>query len=246
MTDSQNTFYSSISDYYSEIFPFNPLQLKFVNNELNALAQKNILDIGCATGELAFKLAESGAGVVGIDLNERLLQQAIANKQHDKLSFHYGNMLDLALNFAPQQFDAVLCFGNTLVHLESDAQILKMLKGANEILKPGGKLLLQVLNYDFICGKQLATLPVIDTKNIKFVRRYRFSENTDLIGFQTDLEIKAKNRIVSNETQLLALKSATLRLLLKEATFRNIQLYSNFNKDAFEGESLPLVISCTR
>ena len=54
MHDSQNIFYTSISKYYSEIFPFNPMQLKFVKNKLGELQGKHILDIGCATGELAF------------------------------------------------------------------------------------------------------------------------------------------------------------------------------------------------
>ena len=66
MKDEQNNFYTSISKYYSEIFPYTPMQLKFVKNSLGGLEEKQILDIGCATGELAFNLAMEGANVVGI------------------------------------------------------------------------------------------------------------------------------------------------------------------------------------
>ena len=244
MHDSQNIFYTSISTYYSEIFPFNPMQLKFVKNKLGELPAKYILDIGCATGELAAQLAEGGAEVIGIDLNNDLLQQAIDNKKHEKLTFQQGNMLELTQDFEVQQFDAVLCFGNTLVHLNNETLVLQMLEGAKGVLKPGGQLLIQLLNYDYICSEPVEALPVIETENIKFIRRYNFADDSDLIGFQTDLEIKAINRIVSNETPLLSLKSEALRALLEKAGFQNIQFYANFKQEAFGGKHLPLVVSC--
>lgn len=222
------------------------MQLKFVKNKLGFLHRKHILDIGCATGELAVQLAAGGAEVTGIDLNEDLIQQAISTKKHNDLTFQQGNMLELDQDFKPQQFDAVLCFGNTLVHLNSTALILCMLKGACVVLKPGGKLLIQLLNYDYICGEGVETLPVIETEKIRFIRRYQFSNDSDLVGFQTNLEIKANNRVVSNETSLLALKSTKLITLLEESGFRNIQLYANFKQEPFGGKHIPLVVSCEK
>lgn len=222
------------------------MQLKFVINKLGELPGKHILDIGCATGELSFQLAAGGAEVTGIDLNKDLLQQAISNKKHKGLLFQQGNMLELKQDFEAQQFDAVLCFGNTLVHLNSETLVLQMLADAKTVLKPGGQLLIQLLNYDYICSEPVETLPVIDTENIKFIRRYNFADDSGLIGFQTDLEIKAINRIVSNETPLLALKSETLKTLLEKAGFRNIQFYANFKQEPKGGKHLPLVVSCEK
>lgn len=246
MEDKQNQFYTSISKHYSEIFPYNPAQLKFVTNKLSDLSKKQILDIGCATGELAYQLVQSGAEVTGIDLNEDLLAQAISNKQHPNLRFQNGNMLELKEDFNSDEFDAVLCFGNTLVHLQSAEQIFEMLDGAYSILKPGGQLLLQILNYDYICSEPVEKLPLIETDNIKFIRGYNFSEKSDLIGFKTDLEIKAENQTVSNETPLLALKSEELKALLQKAGFKDTRLYANFKQDAFGGKHIPLVVSCIK
>ncbi|WP_347840672.1 class I SAM-dependent methyltransferase [uncultured Draconibacterium sp.] len=244
MTDRQNSFYTSISRYYSDIFPFNPMQLAFVKAKLKTLEEKTILDIGCATGELAFQLASQGAKVTGIDLNADLLQQARQNRKHQNLSFLMGNMLELKNDFSHRQFDAVLCFGNTLVHLNSEKEVLQMLQNARAVLKPGGQLLLQILNYDYICSHPVRELPIIETDAIKFIRYYNFSDDTDLIGFETRLEIKAENRTVANETPLLALKSAALKTLIKNAGFKNIQVYANFKQEAFGGAHLPLVVSC--
>ncbi len=61
MKDKQNEFYSSISKYYAEIFPFQMVQLQFVKSRAGEPAGKQLLDIGCATGELAIQLAKNGA-----------------------------------------------------------------------------------------------------------------------------------------------------------------------------------------
>lgn len=203
----------------------------------------HVLDIGCATGELAFQLANSGAIVTGIDLNEDLLNQAKSNKIHPNLHFQTGNMLELAIDFKPAQFDVVLCFGNTLVHLQTLELIQQMLKGVFFVLKPGGQFLLQILNYDYILGEEVSELPVIETENIRFIRNYRFEENNPIIQFQTELILKKENKTITNETPILALKSAELTELLKEPDFSEIQLYSNFKQEPFGGKHLPLVVS---
>lgn len=246
MSDKQNQFYTSISKHYSEIFPYNPIQLQFVKTKLGDLMGNLILDIGCATGELAFQLAQNEATVTGIDLNEDLLNQAKQNKKHASLLFQKGNMLELETDFDNSEFDAVLCFGNTLVHLENEAQVLQMLKSVFSVLKPGGQLLLQILNYDYIVGEQVSELPIIDTDNIKFIRKYKFSEGSKSIRFQTDLEIKAEQKTVSNDTALLALKSDELVQLLETAGFSTIQFYANFKQAAFGGKHIPLVVSCQK
>lgn len=246
MADAQNIFYSSISKFYSEIFPFNHMQLAFIKEKLGSVNGKAILDIGCATGELAFQLANAGAKVTAIDLNEDLLQQAREKKVHNGLVFRNGNMLALKQDFEAQQFDVVQCFGNTLVHLSSKELVGQMLEGANAVLKPGGQLLLQILNYDYIVGEFVSTLPLIETENIRFIRRYKFGEDSGLIAFQTDLEIKSENKILSNETLLLGLKSEELKSLLRRAGFKNIRFYASFKQEAFGGKHIPLVVSCER
>ena len=215
MNDKQNKFYTSISKYYSEIFPYNPAQLQFVKNCFGNLHEKQFLDIGCATGELAFNLANEGANLIGIDLNEDLLIQANGTDFNREMEFatpkfQIGNMLELENDFQTEQFDAILCFGNTLVHLPTTQLIQKMLHSVNKVLKASGLFLIQILNYDYILSEQISELPLIETKNIKFIRKYKFNKNSSTIQFQTELHLKKENEIVSNETALLALKSNKL------------------------------------
>jgi glycine/sarcosine N-methyltransferase len=242
MNQSQHEFYSSISEYYHEIFPYNPTQLGFTSKYTGGTNGKEILDIGCATGELAFQLAKEGAVVTGIDLNENLLFQANTKKVNPNLTFQKGDMLELESDFHPRQFDAVICFGNTLVHLLSEQQVFKMFCGVHTVLKTGGAFLIQILNYDYIISEKVTQLPVIETPNIKFIRSYRIENEKPVIQFSTELHIKKENRVINNETPLLAVQSYQLKELLTKAGFINISLFANFKEEKLGGKHLPLVI----
>jgi glycine/sarcosine N-methyltransferase len=192
--ENPNDLYRSIAKFYSEIFPYNPDQLQFVKRFSDPLQDKNILDIGCATGELSFQLAQKGARVTGIDLNEELIRQAQARKSMQNLKFRVGDMLETSQYFPENHFDTTLCFGNTLVHLSSPEAILQMMKEVYKTLKSGGYLLLQIINYDYILSEKILELPLIETDNIKFIRKYRITEDSPVIRFQTELIMKTSNK----------------------------------------------------
>ncbi len=242
----QNLFYTSISKHYSDIFPYNPAQLKFVENNLKELSGKNILDIGCATGELALRLAQKGCTVEGIDLNSDLLTQAHSKNTHSNVHFQEGNMLFLPELFSAKKFDSVLCFGNTIVHLESIKLVQQMLEGAYSVLKPAGVLMLQLLNYDFILKEKVDALPLIETGNIKFIRNYKFIEGSDFLAFNTELFLKNEQKTISNETKLLPLRSSRLKQLLEAAGFTSIQFFSDFKQSPFGGNHILFIVRCLK
>jgi glycine/sarcosine N-methyltransferase len=203
MNNEQNEFYSSISKYYAEIFPYQPMQLQFVKSRAGELAGKQILDIGCATGELTFQLAEAGANVTGIDLNKDLLNQAIGcsgfpaqrsggqsadsgirESEFATPKLQIGNMLELATDFKLAQFDVVLCFGNTLVHLQTLELIQQMLKGVFTILKPGGRFLLQILNYDYIFDEQFLNFQTLKQKIFNLSENINSKKTAHLLDFK--------------------------------------------------------------
>ncbi len=246
MNDSQNKFYTSISKYYSEIFPYSPMQLKFIKTIVGDLNHKSILDIGCATGELSSRIVNENNNVVGIDLNSDLIKQAKENKIHSNLKFAVGNMLNLKNDYSKQSFDSVMCFGNTIVHLQSEELILDVLKSINHILKSKGKFMLQILNYDYIIEQNITSLNVLNRDNVKFIRNYDYDKNSNLIDFKTKLLIKSENKIVSNSTKLLALGKESLNQLLVKSGFENIKFYSSFDGSDYNGNHMALILSCSK
>ncbi|KOH46119.1 class I SAM-dependent methyltransferase [Sunxiuqinia dokdonensis] len=247
MKIDQEIFYSAIAKYYNQIFPLNEKQLEFVKSSLVGLDGKKILDIGCSTGQLAKKLAGLGGQVTGLDLNEKMIALAQKENHFPDLQFVVGNMLEADSYCEESSLDAVLCFGNTLVHLDSIDEIGRFFKVVAKLLKPGGKFLVQMLNYDYILDQQVDELPLIDGPKISFIRKYDLPEGeNDKIIFNTELVIKSTRESLFHASRLLPLRKNDLHSLLQHFGFERIKYYANFDKKPFGGHHLPLVLSAER
>jgi len=114
---------------------------RFGQDLITALAPReaeHILDVGCGTGDLANKIHELGAQVIGIDASENMIQQA----QHKYSQIQFAVRDATALDYH-EEFDAV--FSNAALHwikpqrqaLHSIYQSLK--QGGRFIAEFGGK-----------------------------------------------------------------------------------------------------------
>ena len=236
------TFYESIADYYKHVFPLNIAQVQFIKTSFDNTSNLSVLDIGCGIGSLSFELAGLFKKVTAIDLDSAMLEKAI--EKNDKgIHFQKLNMLDIEEKYGANSFDAVVCFGNTLVHLDGFGQVLDFFRQARDVLKPNGKLLFQIINYDRIIDQKVTSLPTIENDEIQFVRNYEYDPIKNKIGFETQLLIKSNGDIISNLIYLYPLRSIEIKELLIAAGFTKCQFYGNFKKDQFTRESIPLLVT---
>ena len=75
---------------------------------LDPLPGERVLDLGCGTGELAAKISERGATVIGLDADESMVERARARFPH--LEFVHGDGHQFSLG----RFDCV--FSNAALH----------------------------------------------------------------------------------------------------------------------------------
>lgn len=237
-------FYSSIHQYYDQIFPLNLKQVEWVNNECDQLSTR-ILDIGCATGNLAIELAQKGHSVNAFDLDGTMVQLATTKSSSGNPQFRKANMLNIKQNYRTDFFDVSICFGNTLVHLTAEALIQQFFDSVFSVLKTGGKFLIQILNYDFILKNRIAELPLIENNQVKFIRRYYFITN-GLIQFETQLTIKEGCETIENKIDLYPITKDHIEDLLLAAGFSNIEFRSSFNDDSYQPTSIPLIIKAVK
>ncbi|MBP0030962.1 class I SAM-dependent methyltransferase [Roseofilum sp. Guam] len=90
-----------------------------------------ILDLGCGTGHLTAKIAESGATVIGCDNSGSMIAQAQANYPQIEFKLENGEQLS-----ETHVFDAI--FSNAALHWMTNAQAV--VQGIQNALKPGGRL----------------------------------------------------------------------------------------------------------
>lgn len=240
-------FYQQIAPYYHYIFPLQQSQVDFVKSSFSHLAHVKILEAGCGIGLLSIALACSHFNITAFDLDESMLQEAHTSMQKlsvpsDHLQLLQLNMLQIDNVFKAGSFDGILCFGNTLVHLESKEKVLSFLLQVKKVLKPIGKLLFQILNYDLLLDQQITSLPLIDNEEIRFERYYDYPINSSLLEFKTILTIKKDQQKIVHSIPLLPLRFCDILSLLHQAGFNNFQFYGSYARIPFAFESDSLVI----
>jgi SAM-dependent methyltransferase len=96
----------------------------------------SVLDAGCGTGRVAIELSRRGHPVVGVDLDEAMLEAA-RTKAPD-LQWTRGDLADPGLDLG-QTFDVVVMAGNVLIFVPSGAED-RVIANAARWLAPGGLL----------------------------------------------------------------------------------------------------------
>jgi 2-polyprenyl-3-methyl-5-hydroxy-6-metoxy-1,4-benzoquinol methylase len=249
MGSLMNKFYQSIAGYYDDIFPLNKHQVEFIVSSMNGKTRTgNVLDIGCGTGNLSLELAKHFNKVEAIDLDQEMISiaRSKAKTTSSKVIFTTLNMLDIEKQFNPAEFEAILSFGNTMVHLKNHIEIGDLLNQIKKLLKSGGKLFLQIVNYDCILEQNIKALPLINNRKVKFERYYEYIPERDIISFTTVLTVKKKNRIVKNRVELYPLRKNELKKLLQKAGFENPLFFGSFARESFSRTSLLLIVEAEK
>ncbi|AEJ18216.1 class I SAM-dependent methyltransferase [Gracilinema caldarium] len=238
-------FYEDLLEYYDDIFPLEQDRIDFIQTQvpLPAGTVPKILDVGCATGTTAVALIKKGYYVTGIDLNTAMIQSANRRNPEPKTNgrFLHMNMLEVAHYVPPSSLDAVLCLGNTLVHLNNAEEIGDFFRDVQKLLKPGAPFIFQVINYDHILENKLTSLPDIVTSRCRFVRRYEPVQDETALNFIASLYSSTDQLLFQDVRRLYLARKAELTELLHRSGFKAIDYYADFSGRPFDGTSLALV-----
>jgi len=143
--DRQAAIYEVMNDWPSRL----SFELPFIRRTLEQVQARTVLDVACGGGHHAIALAREGYAVSGADISIEMIKLARYNAAQASVSVHFGlsSFGDLGAQFA-ETFDAVLCLGNSLPHVLTEAEQLVALAAMRDRLQTGGVLILQNLNYD--------------------------------------------------------------------------------------------------
>ena len=242
------TSYTTIAGYYDEVFPPRPGPRRLVLDLLGERApDATLVDVGCATGGLLRGLTHHIGAGTGVDADPQLLRGARVHDHDLSLEFVRGDMAhpDDSPALKVVEADAITCFGNTLVHLTDEADLLAFLEWAEAHLAPGGFLAVQIVHYDRLLREGSTTLPPIDTPRVHFERALDFDARPGLVEFRTELTVKDTGHRRVNSTFLRPLRARELVDLLHRAGFTRVDRHGSFDRDPLEDDS-PAVVADAR
>jgi SAM-dependent methyltransferase len=127
-------------------------QTEFMVQRLGLRPGMSVLDVGCGLGLHAVELARLGISVVGLDLSPSMLARAASEAKELGLAIEFvqGDMREMTFDAS---FDAVLSWGTTFGYFD-DEQNRQVVERLHRALKPGGLLLLDVVNRDYVFKTQ--------------------------------------------------------------------------------------------
>ncbi len=138
-----------------------------------------LLDAGCGTGRHARALARRGYAVTGADVSEEMLAVARRLEADDPAGVRFVcASFDQLADVAGRGFDGVYCIGNALAASGTREHARRAIERFAEVLRPGGRLFLQVLNFPLLRRRDPCVLgprvAVVDDREYVSVRHFRF------------------------------------------------------------------------
>lgn len=153
MTETVNNQLIRQPWYYEYIYPeasgIEAQACENIIDEFHPDKELSILDIGCGTGKILSRLAERGDVCTGIDISQPMVDYTIL--LYPALKVLQGDMRNFDLN---EKFDVVLCVGSTFTSNLSNADVHASLANFHKHSRPGGLLVLSLLNASRFLGAE--------------------------------------------------------------------------------------------
>jgi len=123
-------------------------EIPFLVQVFGPPGQLGLLDAGCGSGRHAAALAERGYRVTAADASTDMVRYArrVAREQCVRVRLVHASFAELPAK-AGGPFDGVLCIGNSLPLAGSGPGIRSAVGSFARLLRPGGHLLIQVINF---------------------------------------------------------------------------------------------------
>ena len=257
---NNENMYDQFSQYYDRFMNWEArlaYEMPFLVKEINTVQSKanqpiKVLDTACGTGQHAIALSKLGYEVSAADFSTEMVaitkkNAELAKSDLDVKKVEFG---ELSNSFIEAQFDVVLCLGNSLPHVLNEDGLAQTLNDFREIIKPGGKLIIQNRNFDKIMSKNDRWMSPQTYKDEEytniFIRFYDFDPDGrltfNLIVLVSQDGENFQQQVIS--TRLWPMEKDTLVNYVQNSGFKEIRLFGDLSGNEYATEeSKNLVIT---
>jgi len=147
-TDDFFTGYWSVMQRSTEVSDASVEEARILRRLLRLRKGSRVADVPCGDGRISLELARAGCRVVGVDACEPSIRRARYRLRKAGLpgEYHVGDMRDLKL---PREFNAVVNWWGSFGYFDDETNG-RVLEGFADILKPGGRVLVDQINRERI------------------------------------------------------------------------------------------------
>jgi ubiquinone/menaquinone biosynthesis C-methylase UbiE len=201
---------------------------------------KKVLDACCGSGRHAIEFSKMGLDVVSIDCSDEILACAKVNTKNAGINIRLFNedVLDLP-RFQENEFDAIVCIGNSLALLDSFEDFKKAILNFNRILKKDGVIIIHLLDLNKLEETGQVMMPVISTNEngseTILCRVFHVSGKSSSYVTFIVLEKKDDKWVGKSYRQnLVRITQGDIQRIFQELHYEKVNFYSSFKKHPLE------------
>ncbi len=243
---SRVPLYDQLSEVYDRFVDWPArlaFEMPFLEKMLREAGARRVLDAACGTGQHAIALTQAGFDVAGADLSQPMVEAArrSAERAGVHAEFVVAGFGELAAKLAGP-FDALLCLGNSIPHVNDLAHLDAVLRDFRAVLRPGGLLVIQQRNFDLVLRRRERFLPPqANTEGEDewlFFRYYDFLADGRLrFNMVMVHRTLAGDTCQMESTLLFPLTSGQLLSACIEAGFADLVLYGSMKGEPFNPQN---------
>ena len=209
---------------------------------LNMSPDYNILDLCCGQGRHSLELSRRGfQNVEGVDRSHYLIQRARTTAKREGLGVRFREGDARKIPFSADTFDVVLILGNSFGYFETINDDLRVLKEIFRVLKPWGKILIDVSDGEFMKEHfQPRSWEWIDKRY--FVCRERSLSMDEQRLISREVITHVEKGVVADQfyAERLYTKDSIIKLL-KEAGFTDLNFHGELTPNSLRNQDLGMM-----
>ncbi|MPW24705.1 methyltransferase domain-containing protein [Alkalibaculum sp. M08DMB] len=151
---------------------------------------KDVMDLGCGTGNITIPLSDMGYKMVGVDLSEDML--AIADSKaflkNNNIKWIYGDMVDSQAY--DMSYDAIISCCDAVNYILEEDELMKMFRNVYKGLKENGIFTFDINSYYKINQVYKDQVFTYTSDKINYIWENNYDEDTDIIEYYLNFFVK--------------------------------------------------------
>ncbi len=233
----------------------------FFRRVFDEVGAKRVIDVGAGSARHSLMFASWGMSVDAVDPDDSMLAQAEKNiaaaasevaEAGGEVRLVRGGFGELAARgLGPA--DALVCTGNALPHVADIAGLRVALADFAAVLRPGGVVVLHLLNHGRLLDKKPRTIPPVLRETpegtLVFLRVLDYPEDRPVISFDfvtMTRDLEGRWELASRRSDHTALPPELLRAELQAAGFERVELLGGHDGHALTDADESVIVVARR
>lgn len=212
---------------------------------LNLSLDDKILDLCCGQGRHSLELAgRNFKNIEGLDRSHYLIQKAKATARKEDLNIRFREGDARKIPSPTDSFDLVMILGNSFGYFDTIQDDLRVLKEVFRVLKPWGKILIEVTDGDYLRNNfQTRSWEWMDKKHFVCRERSLSLDKQRLIS--REVITHTEKGVIADQFYAERLYSKeNLTRILETAGFSNITFQGQISPDSKRNQDLGMMEKC--